>query len=277
MKIKNAKLKPEQKECLKLENPTDYIIQHYDNFSTRNGYNCIVMSSEENVQDLADYIENTDLTTIYKNAFPILNQLLTGVAYLHCINIAHTDIKPENIIVHLTSRRKPAIKIIDFDLALDLSIGPKQPMHCRTLGYCSPETFTPATVYEFFSNPPIIDLIKTDSWSIAATMRTYIDNLNPYGERLLANGAVSAMTYVDTRDIILKVLKENKHNYTPIHIPPHLINYADTFGIPDLMDFLEDLMMPNPKDRFTPIRTLQESVPYYKQFILPFAVSKMQH
>lgn len=48
----------------------------------------------------------------------IFRSVLTGLAYLHSLSIAHRDIKLDNIVI---SEDLKEIKFIDFGLCLDLS------------------------------------------------------------------------------------------------------------------------------------------------------------
>ena len=67
--------------------------------------------------DLAEYIRFKKSILTPSVIQQILKQILTGLQYLNCHNIAHRDIKPSNILVNEASE----IKIADFGLAKKLA------------------------------------------------------------------------------------------------------------------------------------------------------------
>uniref|UniRef100_A0A8D0L365 Death associated protein kinase 1 n=1 Tax=Sphenodon punctatus TaxID=8508 RepID=A0A8D0L365_SPHPU len=58
-----------------------------------------------------------------EEATEFLKQILNGVYYLHSLQIAHFDLKPENIMLLDRNVPKPRIKIIDFGLAHKIDFG----------------------------------------------------------------------------------------------------------------------------------------------------------
>ncbi|KAI9595543.1 kinase-like domain-containing protein [Syncephalis fuscata] len=217
------------KECSKLGNSMNYFLQQYDTFVTSNAYNCIVLSSEKDITDLREYIETTPMITRYEHAAHIFEQILASVAYLHCVDIAHTDIKPETHVL-------------------------------QAQGFCGPETFIRETHREALYNPVPIKLCLADSWAIAATMYAFFNHISPYEEYILADGNISYMSYKKSRRILIDVYQTNEHRCLPLNIPHELEEYAAVAGIYDLREFMSDLMMPSPEDRQTPIQLLQHSV-----------------
>jgi len=47
-----------------------------------------------------------------KDAYPIMKQLLSAIAYCHGKNVCHRDLKPENVLID--NKDKNTIKLIDF-------------------------------------------------------------------------------------------------------------------------------------------------------------------
>ncbi|KAH0628215.1 hypothetical protein JD844_009082 [Phrynosoma platyrhinos] len=66
--------------------------------------------------ELFDFLAEKESLT-EEEATEFLKQILNGVHYLHSLQIAHFDLKPENIMLLDRNVPKPRIKIIDFGLA----------------------------------------------------------------------------------------------------------------------------------------------------------------
>lgn len=81
--------------------------------------------------DLLDYVQTHTLTT--PQIAYIVRQVLEVIHYLHHNNIAHMDIKPENIVIFPNYK----IKLIDFGFAKEFNTKLKTPL--GTLEYFSPE------------------------------------------------------------------------------------------------------------------------------------------
>lgn len=101
--------------------------------------------------DLKEYI-STDCNPIY-----LINQLVSGVQYLHRNNIVHRDLKPQNILVDKEGR----LKIADFGLSRSFEIKvPPYSSEVVTLWYRSPELLYGSTNYSFY----------VDIWSVGCIM-----------------------------------------------------------------------------------------------------------
>jgi serine/threonine protein kinase len=78
--------------------------------------------------------------------------LIKGVAYLHKLNIAHRDIKPDNLVVD----RDFCLKIIDFDIAMKVTDEDEVvDGQCGTIGWMAPE----------LEEKSVYSPIKADRWS----------------------------------------------------------------------------------------------------------------
>ncbi|RKP22931.1 kinase-like domain-containing protein [Syncephalis pseudoplumigaleata] len=98
----------------------------------------------------------------FRTAIPIFYQLLASVSYLHCLGIAHMDIKLENILIHNTKALVPMIKLRG------------------TPGYIPPESYLMDTYDIYIYGYPMDALMLVDSWSIAATMYNLLVGITPY-------------------------------------------------------------------------------------------------
>ncbi|NXT36644.1 DAPK1 kinase, partial [Pelecanoides urinatrix] len=72
--------------------------------------------------ELFDFLAEKESLT-EEEATEFLKQILNGVQYLHSLQIAHFDLKPENIMLLDRNVSKPRIKIIDFGLAHKIDFG----------------------------------------------------------------------------------------------------------------------------------------------------------
>uniref|UniRef100_A0A8C9DMV2 Protein kinase domain-containing protein n=1 Tax=Prolemur simus TaxID=1328070 RepID=A0A8C9DMV2_PROSS len=72
--------------------------------------------------ELFDFLAEKESLT-EEEATEFLKQILNGVYYLHSLQIAHFDLKPENIMLLDRNVPKPRIKIIDFGLAHKIDFG----------------------------------------------------------------------------------------------------------------------------------------------------------
>ena len=67
-----------------------------------------------------------------------MEQILSGLSYLHEKNLMHRDIKPENIFITKEEDRY-CLKIGDFGLATEVTDDEDHETVCGTLNYMSPE------------------------------------------------------------------------------------------------------------------------------------------
>lgn len=116
--------------------------------------------------ELFEYIsEKEQLSEAEASAF--VKQILLGVQYLHSKNIAHLDLKPENIM--LLRKEAQQIKLIDFGLAQKLS---DESNIRRMQG--TPEFVAPEIVnYEPVS-------LATDMWSIGVITYILLSGASPF-------------------------------------------------------------------------------------------------
>ncbi|KAJ8304643.1 hypothetical protein KUTeg_018226 [Tegillarca granosa] len=116
--------------------------------------------------ELFDYISEKDHLS-EEEASSFLKQILEGVEHLHSKNVAHLDLKPENIM--LLDKNSTRIKLIDFGLAQ--VIGPKMDIRAMmgTAEFVAPEVVS----YEPLS-------LATDMWSIGVITYILLSGASPF-------------------------------------------------------------------------------------------------
>ena len=96
--------------------PNDHIITVYD-----------VLSHKDSMWIMMDYCDLGDLNQFFKKykAFCqdlamkiyLMNQIASGIAFLHSQNVVHRDVKPENILLKFLPHRYALVKLGDFGLS----------------------------------------------------------------------------------------------------------------------------------------------------------------
>ncbi|XP_048358888.1 death-associated protein kinase 1 [Sphaerodactylus townsendi] len=135
--------------------------------------------------ELFDFLAEKESLT-EEEATEFLKQILNGVNYLHSLQIAHFDLKPENIMLLDRNVPKPRIKIIDFGLAHKIDFSNEFKNIFGTPEFVAPEIVN----YEPLG-------LEADMWSIGVITYILLSGASPFlGEtkqETLAN--VSAVNY----------------------------------------------------------------------------------
>ncbi len=100
----------------------------------------------------------------------LINQMASGIAYLHNFGIIHRDLKPENTMMS-DSSQNASIKIVDFGLSKILGINEKSNESYGTLCYAAPEVIQK----NFYNN-------KVDIWSLGVIMYFLICGYLPFSD-----------------------------------------------------------------------------------------------
>lgn len=170
--------------------PDNEIICFYDNFILRNE-NYIIMELA-NGETVSMYIKNNfDKPNYFINTLKIFKKIIEGCKLLHEKNIAHRDIKPQNIIVY----KKDSdflIKIIDFGISCVECI--KEECHIgQTCNKCDPES-TPMFAGTIYYAAPELNFAypcdnnpnnfyqNADIYSLGATFYNMLTNIIPYSD-----------------------------------------------------------------------------------------------
>ncbi|KAI8058209.1 kinase-like domain-containing protein [Syncephalis plumigaleata] len=238
--LSNPPIQPEQ--CKLPNTATSLLLRAMGFKKTNNGFGCIFLETADDAEDLYEYIRSTNVNVRYKNAIPVFYKIVTGISYLHCLGIAHMDIKPENILIYNKNDAIPQLKVIDYAIIRNIARSQVQPIHCSTLGYCAPEVFKNNPISPAVKQP--VNLPLAVSWSIAATMEQAASN----------NHLVHLKQLVESTDDAVKS------------------NHADKIA-----EFTMLLMFVNPNDRYTPERVFSEKLkPYLRTLPPPNAPASSQ-
>lgn len=181
---------------------------------------------EKSVSSLADFLQFVDAEfefSSFANLLPVcVKDILAGLDYLHNHNIAHRDLKPNNILVcnqHLNDIARddaamgkayeecPIVcRLTDFGLSRSVDIQTKSvvmskttSISCGTPAYMAPEMQLNQLVFASQE-----DLKRADMWSLGLVMHAMInpDLGSPYRAELEQSGVPD--TQVALKDLLMK-------------------------------------------------------------------------
>nr|CAD2165836.1 unnamed protein product [Meloidogyne enterolobii] len=159
----------------------DSIIQLIDLFE--NGHEMILVLELICGGELFDYVYTNEYLT-ENEAAQFIYQILRAIKHLHKLQIAHLDIKPENILLKESGKAK--IKLIDFGLSRQLP-----PKSCIREMVGTPEFVAP----EIINSEPL--QLATDIWAIGVVTFILLSGASPFlgktREKTFAN--ISAVNY----------------------------------------------------------------------------------
>lgn len=119
-----------------------HVLDVYENI--HHGKRCllIVMECMEGGELFSRIQERGDQAFTEREAAEIMRDIGTAIQYLHSMNIAHRDVKPENLLY--TSKEKDTVlKLTDFGFAKETTVQNALQTPCYTPYYVAPEVLGP--------------------------------------------------------------------------------------------------------------------------------------
>lgn len=142
----------------------------------------------------------------------IFRQILSGLAYCHCLNIYHRDLKPENILLDKDNN----VKLVDFGMAALQPQGKWLKTSCGSPHYAPPEI---AWGHKYRGAP-------ADVWSSGVVLYAMLCGTLPFG---------TGMEGEDPREVLKEVVKGE------IHVPEDIGEEAE--------DLIMRMLQLKPNDR----------------------------
>ncbi|XP_022073480.2 death-associated protein kinase 2 [Acanthochromis polyacanthus] len=166
--------------------------------------------------ELFDFIAEKE-NLLESEAIEFMKQILAGLGFMHSKNIAHFDLKPENIMLSDKVSAHPTVKLIDFGLAYFFNQGEEYRSTSGTPQYIAPEVI---------NCEPLST--AADMWSIGVITYILLSGLSPFqGE-----------TKEETLGNIIAMQYDFDERY-----------FSTTSSM--AKDFIEKLLVKNPNDRMT--------------------------
>ncbi|XP_041499106.1 sperm motility kinase X-like [Microtus oregoni] len=171
-----------------------------------------IITSKDHTYMVLEFAAHGDLVTLIEKGGPlqqtqaqhIFCQIVCAVHYCHDNDIAHRDIKLDNILLD----GKGNIKLCDFGLAIRVSSGQKCKGFCGTIEYCAPELFYD-TEY---------DARAVDIWSMAVVLYAMLAASFPF----------KARTYPDMKEVMLNPIYYIPYTLSQNRLLVHLIAHLFT-------------------------------------------------
>ncbi|GLD63267.1 death-associated protein kinase 2-like protein [Lates japonicus] len=166
--------------------------------------------------ELFDFIAAKE-DLLESEAIEFMTQILEGLGFMHSRNIAHFDLKPENIMLSDKVSPHPNIKLIDFGLAHRFHQGEEYRSTSGTPQYIAPEVI---------NSEPLST--AADMWSIGVITYILLSGLSPF------QGETD---------------EETLRNIIAMNYEFHARYFSMTSSM--AKDFIQKLLVKNPIDRMT--------------------------
>ncbi|KAM7372754.1 hypothetical protein PAMP_007652 [Pampus punctatissimus] len=166
--------------------------------------------------ELFDFIAEKE-NLLECEAIEFMKQILEGLRFMHSKNIAHFDLKPENIMLSDKASPHPNIKLVDFGLAHHFHQGEEYRSSSGTPQYMAPEAI---------ESEPLST--AADMWSIGVITYILLSGLSPFQG--------------DTKEETLKNIINMTYEFDAQY-------FSKTSSM--AKDFIQNLLVKNPSDRMT--------------------------
>ncbi|KAM6899515.1 death-associated protein kinase 2 [Xenentodon cancila] len=166
--------------------------------------------------ELFDFVAEKE-NLLESEAIEFMKQILEGLRFMHRSNVAHFDLKPENIMLSDKVSEHPNIKLIDFGLAHRFQEGEEYRSTSGTPQYIAPEVI---------NGEPLST--AADMWSIGVITYILLSGLSPFQD--------------DTNEQTLKNIIDMKYQFEDRY-------FSTTSSM--AKDFIQKLLIKNPIERMT--------------------------
>lgn len=133
-----------------------------------------------------------------EEACTMFSELSLAVNYIHSQNIAHQDIKAENILLDWDGH----VKLTDFGISKRLASGEKFKGFCGTAQYCAPEVFNdtqygglPSDIWSLgmvlYYRPPSLSRDNALQHKVHDTIPELVDSILPVSRALRPNDEIN--------------------------------------------------------------------------------------
>ncbi|XP_057644440.1 sperm motility kinase X-like [Chionomys nivalis] len=171
-----------------------------------------IITSKDHTYMVLEFAAHGDLVTLIEEGGPlqqtqaqhIFCQMVCAVHYCHDNDIAHRDIKLDNILLD----GKGNIKLCDFGMAIRVSSGQMCKGFCGTIEYCAPELF----------NDTDYDAKAVDIWSMAVVLYAMLTARFPFTGR----------TYPVMKEVMLNPIYYIPYTLSQNRLLVHLIVHLFT-------------------------------------------------
>jgi len=140
---------------------------------------------------LAEYLEQTSCGLKENQAFVILQNLIKSIQLIHSCNIAHKDLKPENIFIDPCN---DGISVIDFGLSSFTHTNELDNSFCGSPLYMPPEVL----------NREAYDPVFADIWSLGVILYEMLIGSNPWSAAENLEDLIEIVSQIDFPSFLSK-------------------------------------------------------------------------
>ncbi|XP_058029984.1 MAP kinase-activated protein kinase 3 isoform X2 [Ahaetulla prasina] len=145
-----------------------HILEVYENIHRGKRCLLIIMECMEGGELFTRIQERGDQAFTEKEASEIMRDIGTAIQHLHGMNIAHRDVKPENLL-YTSKEKESVLKLTDFGFAKETTIQNALQTPCYTPYYVAPEVLGPEKYDK-----------SCDMWSLGVIMYILLCGFPPF-------------------------------------------------------------------------------------------------